>query len=444
MFVRPAMAEQFGGYTLLERIGIGGMAEVFLARHSGLAGFEKDLVIKRIRPHLSQSESFVEMFLNEAKLAAQLGHANIVQIYDLGKIHDSYFIAMEYISGRDMSVLVPRCRELNIPFPVEYALKIGGSICEALYYAHTKKDNYGSPLSIVHRDVSPDNIRIAWAGTVKILDFGIAKAATQLHETKVGEIKGKLSYMSPEQVMGHDLDHRSDIFSLGTVLYESLTGIKVFSGDNDLAIMNNIVEGKIYSPSYFRDSIPPEVEDIIMKALEKDRNKRYQSIADMQYDIDSFLAGHEFTPSNLHLSNFLKQLFKDDLEREEERRREQLRPDSKKKRRVSSAHKVMPAPEPASTPASEPKPLLTQPLPNPQDEPATRRLTKHSPTPPPPPRASDIFEIPQEMVDVGTANDLLIRLPEPSMRRLEEMADRSALSLQELVCEILENYLKFR
>jgi len=235
--------ETFGGYTLLERIGVGGMAEVFLARRSGVAGFEKDIVIKRIRPHLTEHESFVNMFLGEAKLAAQLSHPNIVQIYDLGRIQDSYFIAMEYIAGRDMSALIPRAKKMSFPFPAEYAMRIGSSICEALYYAHTQSDSYGNPLHIVHRDISPENIRLAWTGAVKILDFGIAKAATQMHETKAGEIKGKLCYMSPEQVLGKEIDHRSDIFALGVVLYEGLTGLKLYSGKNDLEIMNKIIEG---------------------------------------------------------------------------------------------------------------------------------------------------------------------------------------------------------
>jgi serine/threonine-protein kinase len=317
------MAERFGGYTLVERIGVGGMAEVFLARHSGVAGFEKDIVIKRIRNHLTEQPSFIEMFLGEAKLAAQLSHPNIVQIYDLGKIHDAYFIAMEYVAGRDLSAVIPKCRDVGIPFPIEYALKISSNLCEALHYAHTKADPLGSPLSIVHRDVSPENIRIGWNGAVKILDFGIAKAATQLHETQAGQIKGKISYMSPEQVMGKDIDRRSDIFSLGIVLYETMTGLRLFSGDTDMAIMSNIVEGKIYPPSYFRADIPKDVEAIILKALEKDRRRRYDSATDMQFDIDSFLAGHEFTPSNVHLSNFLKQLFKEELEQEQERRARQ-------------------------------------------------------------------------------------------------------------------------
>ena len=315
-----SLNENFGNYTLVRQIAVGGMAEVFLGRHSGPAGFEKEIVIKRIRPHLTEQPNFVEMFLGEAKLAAQLSHPNIVQIYDLGKIDDTYFIAMEYVDGRDMSAVIPKCRANNIQLPVEYAMRICSSVCEGLYYAHTKSDDYGSPLYIVHRDISPENIRIAWSGTVKLLDFGIAKASKRANETRGGEIKGKISYMSPEQIVGKDVDHRSDIFSLGIVLYESLTGFKLFTGETDLATMQNILDGKIYPPSYYREHVPKEAEAIVMKALTKDRRKRYQSVSDMQLDIDSFLASGEFTPSSIHLANFLKQLFKGELEEEQERR----------------------------------------------------------------------------------------------------------------------------
>jgi len=310
---------RFGKYTLLDRIAVGGMAEIFLSRQVGPEGFEKTIVIKRIRPHLSSVASFVRMFLNEAKLAAQLNHQNIVQIYDLGKIGESYFIAMEYVFGRDMRRVIPKADSLGIPFPMVYALKIASSVCEGLYYAHQKTDLYGNPLNIVHRDVTPENIFVSFDGTVKILDFGIAKAANQVDQTKAGEIKGKLSYMSPEQCLGRPLDQRSDIFSLGVVLYEWLTGFKLFTGDSEVAILKSITDGKIYAPSYFKADIPEGVEAILMRALEKDRDRRYQTAWEMQYDIDQFLSRYEFTPSNIHLSNFLKQLFNDEMEQEKGR-----------------------------------------------------------------------------------------------------------------------------
>jgi serine/threonine-protein kinase len=192
-------------------------------------------------------------------------------------------------------------------------------VCEGLYYAHQKVDLYGNPLNIVHRDVTPENIFVSFDGTVKVLDFGIAKAANQIEQTRAGEIKGKLSYMSPEQCMGKQLDCRSDLFSLGVVLYEWLTGFKLFTGDSEVAILKSITEGKIYAPSYFKADIPEAVESILMKALAKDREERYQTAWEMQYDLDQFLSQYEFTPSNIHLSNFLKQLFNDELEEEKKR-----------------------------------------------------------------------------------------------------------------------------
>lgn len=309
---------RFGKYTLLNRIAVGGMAEVFLARQEGLEGFEKTICIKRIRPHLSSQPNFVRMFLNEAKLAAQLNHPNVVQIYDLGRVNDSYFIAMEYISGRDMSRIIPKAEKAGIPFPMIYALRIASNVCEGLYYAHTKGDAYGNPLNVVHRDITPENILVSFNGTVKIVDFGIAKANTQLEQTRAGEIKGKLSYMSPEQCMGHVLDARSDIFSFGSVIYEWITGYKLFTGENEMAILKSIIDGKIYPPSYFKEDVPEAVERILMKALDKDKSKRYQSAWEMQFDIDTYLASSEFTPSNIHLSNFLKQIFGDEIEREKE------------------------------------------------------------------------------------------------------------------------------
>jgi serine/threonine-protein kinase len=345
-------ATRFGKYTLIDRIAVGGMAEIFLARQAGLEGFEKTIVIKRIRPHLSKQASFVKMFLNEAKLAAQLNHPNIVQIYDLGKISESYFIAMEYIFGRDMRRIIPKADSMGIPFPMVYALKIASSVCEGLFYAHQKVDLYGNPLSIVHRDVTPENIFVSFDGTVKVLDFGIAKAANQIEQTRAGEIKGKLSYMSPEQCMGKPLDCRSDLFSLGTVLYEWLTGFKLFTGDSEVAILKSITEGKIYAPSYFKADIPEAVEAILMRALEKDRDRRYQTAWDMQYDLDQFLSQYEFTPSNIHLSNFLKQLFNDELEEEKSRLADQPRPSPEEI--LDDAEEIISSAEPISASADLP------------------------------------------------------------------------------------------
>ncbi len=393
---------RFGKYTLIDRIAVGGMAEIFLARQAGLEGFEKTIVIKRIRPHLSKQTSFVKMFLNEAKLAAQLNHQNIVQIYDLGKISESYFIAMEYIFGRDMRRIIPKADAMGIPFPMVYALKIASSICEGLYYAHQKVDLYGNPLNIVHRDVTPENIFVSFDGTVKILDFGIAKAANQIEQTKAGEIKGKLSYMSPEQCMGKPLDCRSDIFSLGVVLYEWLTGFKLFTGESEVAILKSITEGKIYAPSYFKADIPEAVESILMRALEKDRDRRYQTAWEMQYDLDQFLTQYEFTPSNIHLSNFLKQLFFDELEQE--------------KARLHSRTSVA----------------------VPQEEPEEEDLLSEVDS------LSDVTGLDRPAPRLGQERPLQVMLTEGEHTHFTKIAQRNGVSVDALVRDILAGWMKYR
>ncbi|MDP1824776.1 MAG: serine/threonine-protein kinase [Archangium sp.] len=395
---------RFGKYTLIDRIAVGGMAEIFLARQAGLEGFEKTIVIKRIRPHLSKQSNFVKMFLNEAKLAAQLNHPNIVQIYDLGKIGESYFIAMEYIFGRDMRRIIPKADALGIPFPMVYALKIASSVCEGLYYAHARTDMYGNALNIVHRDVTPENIFVSFDGTVKVLDFGIAKAANQIEQTRAGEIKGKLSYMSPEQCMGKPLDNRSDIFSLGVVLYEWLTGFKLFTGDSEVAILKSITEGKIYAPSYFKADIPEGVEAILMKALEKDREKRYQTAWEMQYDLDQFLSQYEFTPSNIHLSNFLKQLFNDELEEEKDRLQ------TFRQQNIIGPDEVI------------------------QEEEDVVSVVE---------AISDMAEM-DEPQKIGPSGTLTLSLPGGQMDQLAAIAKRNGITVNSLVRDVLGGFLKFR
>jgi len=317
--VDAPLPTRFGKYTLLDRLAVGGMAEIFLARQEGMEGFEKTVVIKRILPALTRSEGFVTMFLNEARLASQLTHPNIVQIYELGRAGENHFIAMEYIFGRDMARIIPKAAALGIPFPEVYALRIAASVCEGLYYAHQKTDAWGNPLHIVHRDVTPENIFVSFDGMVKVLDFGIAKARGQVGRTQIGEIKGKVAYMSPEQCLGQPLDQRSDIFSLGVVLYEWLTGYRLFTGDSEVAVLKSITDGKIYGPSYFKPGIPAAVEEVVMRALEKDRERRYASAWDMQRDLEKAMGEFPFRPSSIHLSNFLKQLFAGELDEERAR-----------------------------------------------------------------------------------------------------------------------------
>ncbi|MCP3140692.1 serine/threonine protein kinase [Pyxidicoccus xibeiensis] len=407
----PAAQQQqreFGKYRLIDRIAVGGMAEIFLAHQQGEDGRESPVVIKRIRPHLSKHAAFVKMFLNEARLAAQLNHPNVVQIHDLGKIAESHFIAMEYVAGRDMRRVVPKAEALGIPFPLVYAVKIASCVCAGLHHAHTKVDLYGNPLNIVHRDVSPENVVVAFDGSVKILDFGIAKAANQVGQTRTGEIKGKLSYMSPEQCLGSPLDCRSDIFSLGVVLYEWLTGFKLFTGESEVAVMRSITEGKIYAPSYFREDLPERLEAILMKALERDRDKRYQTAAQMQKDLDAFLDAYEFTPTALHLSNFIKQLFEEELQAEQRRM----------------------ATRAASAPTSEEALELAEVV-------AALDTEKGSPAPAPatPAAASDERTEPRM---------LAVPLSPAAYEALEAVARRNDVPMGRLVSELLESWLKYR
>jgi serine/threonine protein kinase len=230
----------FGKYLLLERISVGGMAEVFRAKSFGVEGFEKILAIKRILPAMSEDKEFIEMFIDEAKIAGQLSHANICQIFELGRIGDTHFIAMEFVWGKDVLQIQNRFRRMKQIMPYSMAAFLCAKICEGLDYAHHKKDASGKPLMIIHRDVSPQNILVSYEGEVKLIDFGIAKAQSRSSKTQAGVLKGKFGYMSPEQVRGLPLDRRSDVFAVGTILYELMTGDRLFLGDSDFSTLEKV------------------------------------------------------------------------------------------------------------------------------------------------------------------------------------------------------------
>jgi serine/threonine protein kinase len=306
----------FGKYYLTEKIATGGMAELYRAKRIGVAGFEKLLVIKKILPHLSLHEEFVSMFINEAKIAAQLTHTNIAQIFDLGKIEDSYYIAMEYVWGKDLKAVLKKGKEKKLPVSMEHALQIVSKACAALDYAHKKKDLKGHELNLIHRDVSPQNIIISYEGDVKIVDFGIAKAASKTSDTRTGVLKGKIAYMSPEQAWGRPIDRRSDIFSLGIVLYELLTGEMLFKGDTDLNTLEKVRDAKVIPPTKFNKEIPMEIENILLKALAKEPQERYQSASEMQNDLEAYIHANKTMPGTLNLQNYMHTLFKDEMEAE--------------------------------------------------------------------------------------------------------------------------------
>jgi len=302
-----------GKYELLKKLALGGMAEIFLARQTGVQGFEKIVVIKRILPHLAAQERFVQMFLNEARLAARFTHPNIVQIYDLGQDDQAYFLAMEYVHGEDIKSIVRRCASLGRRIPIEHVLRLATGVLEALHYAHTQPDADGKPGGVVHRDVSPHNILLSFQGNVKLVDFGIAKARSQISTTIPGRVKGKHAYMSPEQCQGLDLDGRSDIFSLGIVMFELLTWTRLFKRKHDLETLKAISAGEIPSPRSIRPDLDPALEAILLKALSPDRNLRYQNAQEMQVAIEDFMVSRSLLSSSVLLSRFLQDLFAEKL-----------------------------------------------------------------------------------------------------------------------------------
>jgi serine/threonine-protein kinase len=314
--VEEQLPKKFGKYTLLRRLAVGGMAEIFLALHRSISGFEKLLVIKRILPNLTQDQEFLRMFLDEARIAATLNHPNIAQIYDVGSIGDSYFIAMEYVHGEDLRSIVRGMKKRAVAsFPLEHTLQIIVGICAGLEYAHTRTDLQGSPLEIVHRDISPQNVLVTFTGDIKVVDFGIARAKMVGFEEKTdrGQLKGKVPYMSPEQCRGLELDRRSDIFSTGILLFELTTGRRLFRGETEFNTLRMIVEEDYPRPSQFLSGYPPDLEAIVLRALARDREQRYQSARELQVDLEEFIRQHRLHASTLNLAKFLEGIFEEKL-----------------------------------------------------------------------------------------------------------------------------------
>ncbi len=301
--------QRFGQYTLLEKIAVGGMAEVWKARMTGLEGFEKLVAIKKILPHLTDNSAFVTMLIDEGKLAAQLTHPNITHIYDLGKIGDDYYIAMEYVEGRNLRALLNQARRHGAALPLGLALLITSRLASALDYAHRKKGFDGRELGLVHRDVSPQNVLISSEGEIKLCDFGIVKAVSKASHTQMGALKGKLQYMSPEQAWGRAVDGRSDLFSLGAILFEMLTGRRLFPGDNEMAVLDAVRECRIEGPRDLEASVPEDVDAIVRRALEKDPVDRFQTAGAMQQALERVLYALKPTPSQAELAQLLHRLF---------------------------------------------------------------------------------------------------------------------------------------
>jgi eukaryotic-like serine/threonine-protein kinase len=309
----------FGKYLLLDRVNIGGMAEVWRAKTFGAGGFERIVAIKRILPNIAEDEEFISMFLDEAKITVQLNHANIAQIYELNNLSNSYFIAMEYVSGKDLRAVFDRCRKRGEPAPIPLTCFAIAQCCEGLDYAHRAKDRQGRDMGIVHRDVSPQNALISYDGEVKVIDFGIAKAAGKATKTQAGILKGKFGYMSPEQIRGLPLDGRSDIFAIGVCLYEMLTGERLFVGDSDFSVLEKVRKVEVLPPSHFNRKIPDALERIVMKSLAKDVDDRYQHATELAEDLRGFMysTGNAFARKDL--AAFMKATFAEDYEKERAR-----------------------------------------------------------------------------------------------------------------------------
>ncbi len=308
--------KKFGRYFLLDHIAQGGMAEIYRARLASADGAGRIIVIKRIQAGYGANAEFLQMFKSEIKVTMGFNHPNIVQLYDFGEENQQPYIAMEMVDGKNLRQFMSRFAELKQTFPVELATFIVEQAASGLHYAHSFKDKIsGEPLNIVHRDISPQNILISFEGNVKVIDFGIAKATVNSESTRAGVIKGKPSYLSPEQISGEVLDGRSDIFALGAVLWEILTGKKLFAGENDLAVLKLIesCQTHVKPPSTLNPKVPKELDYIVLKTLTKQREKRYQSAEELQRALHKFLYAYmpEFNPSDL--AYYAKDLFKNEI-----------------------------------------------------------------------------------------------------------------------------------
>jgi serine/threonine protein kinase len=300
---------QVGKYQLIRQLATGGMAEVFLARTSGPMGFEKQLVLKRVLPHLALDPSFVQMFLGEATLAARLTHPNIVHIFDFGEIDGAYYLAMEYIDGPSLRKLLDDALKLGGPLPPAICARIISAACEGLAFAHDFKDPAtGKPLDIVHRDISPDNILLSRQGAVKVVDFGIAKATGQQHRTQTGIIKGKLAYMPPEQIRNDQLDRQVDVYALGVVFYELLTGYRPFNADTDVSLMHTILFDPPTPAAQHRPELPQPIQHIIERATARQRSQRYPDCLAFQAALEEYLLSTGKPVTTGHIAQFIAQV----------------------------------------------------------------------------------------------------------------------------------------
>ncbi|MBN1652496.1 MAG: serine/threonine protein kinase [Deltaproteobacteria bacterium] len=281
------MADQ--KYRVIQRLAAGGMAEVFLGESISVQGFKKQVAIKRVLPHLSQNRKFIEMFLDEARLSARLNHANIVTVFDIGSTDNTFFLVMEYVEGTNLKELIENVRKTGRQFELRHAIFIGMEACRGLNYAHELADENGTPLRIVHRDVSPPNILITKRGEIKITDFGLAKAGIQVEKTEPGVIKGKFGYLAPEVAMGEDADARCDVFSLGIVLWEMMAGRRLFLGETDYQTVKLVRHANIPRLSMLNRNVDEAFEEILYRALARDPKERFQSAREFGDSLTGYL-----------------------------------------------------------------------------------------------------------------------------------------------------------
>lgn len=311
------MAQQQQRYKVLEKIASGGMAEVFRAESAGLEGFKKTVAIKRVLPHLSEKKQFIGMFLDEARVSAQLSHSNCVQVFDIGVGDNTYFIVMEYVDGADLKGVIEHRRKTGAQFPVEEACLICVRICEGLSYAHELTDNSGESLHIVHRDMSPPNVLITRFGEVKIVDFGLAKANSQLEKSEPGIIKGKFSYLSPEAAQGLPVDAKTDIFAVGIILWELLAGRRLFMGETDLETVRMVQQAKVPPIRQLNPKVSVELERVMLRALAGDPAQRYQTARDFGRDLNNMLFHMGRAVSSFDIAQLVEPIR---LEREDKKR----------------------------------------------------------------------------------------------------------------------------
>jgi len=304
--------QKFGRYFLLQKIAMGGMAEIFRAKSIGAEGFEKDIVIKRILPHFTEDESFVSMFKDEARVAAKLAHANIVQVFDFDSVDDLFYIAMEWIEGKDLKRVLDTGAKQGKPLSIAQSVFIITETAKGLHYAHAREEK-GVSLGIVHRDISPHNVMVSYEGETKLMDFGIAKAASRSTKTRAGTVKGKCAYMSPEQARGKQLDGRSDLFALGVVLWEMLTGKRLFVGETDFETLNNVLKAEVPPAHELNPEVPESLDRIVLKALARDRDERQATVGEFIKELNQWFYSSVPDIDAVNLKAYMHDLFADDI-----------------------------------------------------------------------------------------------------------------------------------